>query len=316
MTTMINPSRGSLPEDLPGSGTTLFQRTLPACMVRRLYGSDVFVTDLRVTGFNTYQVGVRWPAGHGFYRPTTPECHDPLLFMETMRQAGLLIAHVAFDIPAEYKYMTHEKQLSITTDGLRTNGDQPVDMVLSVTAHDIRRRGRGFAGMLFEYALHRDGVQVGTGAIRWSCVSGAGYDRLRGTYRHAEPVEDTEAIPVSPELVGRDVDVDVFLAEAPESAGWLLRINPVHPFVFDHPIEHVPGNGSLEAARQAALLLLGDPTALAIRAEISFQHYIEFDQPCLVLAEIESECADRVIVAVTLEQGGRTAAQCVFEFLT
>ncbi|MGH8883230.1 MAG: ScbA/BarX family gamma-butyrolactone biosynthesis protein, partial [Stackebrandtia sp.] len=279
MTTMINPQMEPLSDGLPGAEPMLLmQRPVPPRLVRRVHNSDVFVTDLRVTGFNSFQVGVRWPAAHPFYGPTTPFTHDPLLFLESLRQAGLLIARVAFDIPSEFKYVTHEKEFDISPAGLRTNGSKPVDMVITVTAHDIRRRGRGFAGMRFEFGCFRDGVQVGTAAYRWSCVSAAGYNRLRGEHGDAEPVLDPECVPVRPEAVGRRDPMDVMVACGP--SGWELRIDPAHPVVFDHAIDHVPGNGAIEVARQAALLALGQPTALPIRGELTFTHYIEFDSPC------------------------------------
>jgi hypothetical protein len=107
------------------------------------------------------------------------------------------------------------------------------------------------------------------------------------------------------------------LAETPAGRGWQLSIDPDHPVVFDHHIDHVPGNGAIEVARQAALLVLGKPSALPIRSDFSFLHYIEFDKPCEVHAEVERECADGITaVRVLFEQGGNTAAQGVLEFLT
>jgi hypothetical protein len=294
----------------------LFQQLVPPRLVRRVCSPDVFVTDLRVTDFNTFQVGVRWPAAHGFYGPITHRSHDPLLFLESLRQAGLLIAHVAFDIPAEFKFITHEKEFDISPAGLRTNDDRPVDLVITVTAHDIRRRGKGFAGMRFEFVCFRDGVQVGTAAYRWSCVSAAGYARLRGVHRDAVPALDDGCVPVRPELVGRRESIDVMLATVPGSPGWLLRIDPDHPVVYDHPIDHVPGNGAIEVARQAALLVLGQPNALPIRGEFAFLHYIEFDKPCTVLGEVERTGADRATaVRILLEQDGHTAGQGVLELV-
>jgi len=314
MTTMINPQMGPLSEGLPGAEPMLFQRPVPPNLVRRIRPSDVFVTDLRVTGYNAFQVGVRWPAEHLFYGPATRDSHDPLLFLESLRQAGLLIANMAFDIPTEHKYITHDKHFSISPAGLRTNGGRPVELVIAVTAHDIRRRGRGFAGMRFEFVCYRDGVQVGTAGYRWSTVSAAGYARLRGERGQAEPMPDPEAVPVCPEAVGRRDQIDVMVAKLPGQDGWLLQIDAEHPVVYDHPIDHVPGNGAIEVARQAALLVLGQPDALPLRGELSFLHYIEFDKPCMVYATVDRVCADgATAVAIRIDQDGHTAAQGVLE---
>lgn len=317
MTTMINGNNRVLLEGLGSAEPLLYRQTVPPRLVHRVNGSDVFVTDLRVTGFNTFQVGVRWPASHGFFGPATPNSHDPLLFLESVRQAGLIIAHLAFEIPREFKFITHEKQFGITPAGLRTNGTEPVDVLMVVTAHDIRRRGKGFAGMLFEFKCFRDGIHVGSAAYRWSCVSAAGYARLRGRRTRSTPSETTISVPVAPHRIGRTDDVDVMLAETPGARGWLLRMDPQHPVVFDHhPIDHLYGNVAAEVARQAAQLVLDEPHALPIRGEFLLQRYIEFDTPCMVFADRAGVCNDGATsVRIAFEQDGQIAAEGTLEML-
>ena len=312
MTTMINPPRGPLSEGLPSADQALFEQTVAPKLVRRVVSDDVFVNDLRVLGHNKFEVGIRLPAAHIFYGPATTRVHDPLLFLESVREAILLIANVAFAIPPEYKYITHEKEYSVSVDGLRTDGNRPVDLVGIGTAVDIRRRGRGFAGMRTEFTCYRDGVRIGTAAYRWSCVSAAGYARLRGERKSAAPASREGVAVVAPELVGRRSEIDVMLAETPR--GLELCIDPAHPVVFDHPIDHVPGNGAVEVARQAALLAIGKPHAVPTRCEFSFEHYIEFDSPCLVRPTVERVRPDGTsVVRVLFEQGGNTAASSTLE---
>jgi hypothetical protein len=308
MTTMINPQMGPMSEGLPSAGSALFERTVPPRLVHRVHDTDVFVTNVRVLSYNTFEVGVRWPGSHDFYGPPTSDTHDPLLFLESVRQAGLLLAHVAFDIPNEYKFIIHEKRFSLSTSGLRTNGTEPVDVYLIVTAHDIRRRGRGFAGMRFDFACMRDGEQIAFAQYVWSCVSAAGYDKLRGDYRTAMPPARAGRDLVAGATVGRRDELDVMLAETPDAGVWELCIAPDHPSVYDHHFDHVPGTGAIEAARQAALLALGRPTALPIKSDFTFQHYLEFHQPCLVRAEVDPEDGPST-VRITFEQDGRVAAQ-------
>src|SRR2546430_10767527 len=240
---------------------------------------------------------------------TRDQCGQP---SECQRRHGLLLAHVAFDIPNEYKFAIHEKQFSVSPAGLPTDdGGRPVDVKLIVTAHDIRRRGRRFAGMRFDFACMRDGEQVAFARYLWSCVSAPGYDKLRGTRRQAVPPSRAGFELVAPARVGRRDELDVMLAETPVADVWTLCIAPDHPSVYDHHFDHVPGTGAIEVARQAALLALGEPTALPVRSDCSFTHYVEFDQPCLVHAEVEFVGEDRIAtVRVTFTQDGRTAAEC------
>jgi 2-oxo-3-(phosphooxy)propyl 3-oxoalkanoate synthase len=298
MTVMIN-TRHELPAAVP-SGERLFKKPVSPRLVRRTNESDVFVTDLRVTGYDTFEVSARLPGSHQFYGPSAG-LHDPLLLLESVREAILLVGHVAYEIPREFKFITHDKQFSFLPDGLHTDGDNPVDLLITLTCLDIRRRGRRPAGMRTEVTVHRDGTQIGTATYRWSCVSAAVYAKLRGEYRSAVPAVREDAVPVRPELVGRTREVDVLLAEAAE--GSELRVDPAHEVLYDHVIDHVPGNGVVEAIRQAALLTAEKPAALAIAGDISFAYYIEFDEPCLVTAEPAGAG-----VRVVLDQHARTAA--------
>jgi hypothetical protein len=70
----------------------------------------------------------------------------------------------------------------------------------------------------------------------------------------------------------------------------------------------------VEAARQAAYLVTGRPDATFIRGTMSFGKYIEFDAPCLVVAEQVDETPDgRRTVAVTFTQNGNISAEGTFE---
>ncbi len=309
MTTMINPKAGSGSEHLPSAESALFERTVPPRLVHRVHDHDVFVTNVRVLSYNTFEVGVRWPGSHYFYGPAASDTHDPLLFLESVRQAGLLVAHVAFDIPNEYKFVIHEKRFNVSPAGLRTDGARPVDASLIVTAHDIRRRGRRFAGMRFDFVCLRDGEQVAFAQYVWSCVSEAGYDKLRGDRRTAMPPSRAALAPVPPSRVGRRAELDVMLAESPVAGAWELAIAPDHPSVYDHHFDHVPGAGAIEAARQAALLAHGRPGATLVGSEFAFSHYIEFDKPCLVLADpMPGPEGGPTPVRICFEQDGRVAA--------
>lgn len=285
MTTMINGLAESSSRDLRGAGPLLIQQSVPPRLVRRINSSDVFVTQLTRLEANKFEVGVRWPGFHSFYTPATSDLHDPLLFLESVREAGVLIAHAGYEIPMEFKFLTRDKRFRVENlEGLRTNGMDPVDVTLVVTAKEIQRRARSYAGMLFEAECFRDGVRIGTAAYRWSCVSAAGYTRLRGQYRNAVPEVPADCSPVDHELVGRCAAIDVMLAEAEGENTWLLRVDPRHRVVYDHPMDHVPGNAIIEAGKQAALLASGQPFGIPTGGDLDFHRYIEFDQPCTVTA--------------------------------
>jgi 2-oxo-3-(phosphooxy)propyl 3-oxoalkanoate synthase len=302
MTTMIDRQGESSNADLWSAGPLLITQSVPPGLIHRTNSTDVFVTYLGVLAENKFEVGVRWPGSHSFYRPAAPDLHDPLLFLESVREAGMLIVHAGYEIPRSSRLLTRDKQFHVVdAEGLCTNGTDPVDVTLVVTARDIQRRARSFAGMLFDADCYRDGVLIGSAAYRWSCVSAAGYARLRGQYRDAVPEAPADTSPVPCDLVGRCAPIDVLLAETPGRNTWLLRVDPEHRVIYDHPMDHVPGNAIVEAGRQAALLVTNRPDAIPVSGELEFHRYIEFDQPCTVTAVPLSGTS---AVRLAFDQGG------------
>jgi hypothetical protein len=282
--------------------------------VRRTHQSDVFVTNLRVTGVDTFEVSARLPATHSFYGPVRPGLHDPLLLLEAVRESILLVGHFAYEIPREYKWVTHTKRFHFDPAGLLNDGDAPVEVTILLSHHDIKRRGRRPAAMRTEVECFRAGVRIGTAEYDWSVVSGPAYKKLRGRYADAEPAMPQDVTVVAPERVGRVDEMDVLLAERPGGAGWQVRVDPAHPVIYDHSVDHVPGNAVAELVRQAALLVTGRPDALPVGGDFAFSHYLEFDTPCLVSAKVVGEDSEgRTGVRFLVEQNGGPSVEGVLE---
>lgn len=313
MTTMIN--RRALLEGLPEVETSvLFQQTLPRHLVHRAAVSEVFLTNLFTTGDGAFQVGAQWPRSHQFFGPKSG-LHDPMLLTETIRQAALAIAHQFYKVPQGSHFVMHEISYEINEEGLRL-GCRPADIVLTATTHDIRKRGKGIAGMTMEFGCYRNSRRVGGGSVSWRVVSSATYARVRGDHITTE-VSEKQPAPVAPHHVGRYQECDVVLAPSAVDNLWLIRVDTDHPVMFDHPVDHVPGMMAIEAARQAALLATGRSGGVPVKGSFSFSHYIELDEPCVVAAE---DCrrteSGTSAVRVKFEQSGRTAVVGDLEMLT
>jgi hypothetical protein len=309
--TLTHPVRTQLAttgDELPPGRSVDFQQTIPRNLVHRAAVSEVFVTDLNILGEGRFEIGAQWPRRHSFFGPLTPASHDPLLYAETVRQAGLLIAHRAYGVPMGYSFLSDWKTYDVDQAGLATVG-RPVDVVLRATAHDVQARGKNVAGMRFDFDCFRDGHHIGTASDRWRCVSSAVYRRVRGEHFAATPFQAGVLPTVEPALVGRDRTGDVLVAETEVPGVLALRFDPDHAVLFDHVVDHVPAMVLAEAARQTALLQVGDPAALPVRAEFEFESYVEFDADCLITAEELEVAADGArVVRVVFEQNGDTAA--------
>ncbi len=273
MTAVINQRRSAFSDRLPN-----FQQTLPRHLVHRAAVSEVFVTSLAAVQDGVFQVGAQWPRAHQFYGPKLG-LHDPMLLPETIRQAGLAVAHQYYNVPMGSQFLMREISYGIDEEGLLLDC-RPADVVITLVAHDVRTRGKTVAGMTFEIELFRAGAH--------------------------------QPAPVGPHLVGRHLEADVVLAPSAVDNLWLLRADTDHPVMFDHPVDHVPGMMAMEAARQAALLAAGDPHAVPVSGTFVFDHYIELDELCVVAGEPAADGH----VRVKFEQSGRTAVVGDLELLT
>ncbi|MFC4589474.1 ScbA/BarX family gamma-butyrolactone biosynthesis protein [Sphaerisporangium corydalis] len=288
------------------AGPALFEQPVSRHLVHRAAVSEVMITGWRPFDEKTTILAAQWPRTHSFHRPVGGR-HDPLLIAETIRQAGLVVSHAELGCPLDHQFLLWE--LSYEADlGDLTIGTGPTNLVLRFTRSQVRHRGRNLAGLRAHVDLYRDGRLVGMGEGAFDCVSRAAYDRLRAAARPGGPPAPLPE-PVAPALVGRDRPEDVVLGPAGLDDAWLLRVDPAHPVLFDHTVDHVPGMALMEAMRQAAMLLVQPAPVTPAKLYASFNRYVELRDPAIVRAHPEEvlACGD-VPVRVTIEQYGTTAS--------
>lgn len=293
----------------------LFDRTVPRRLVHRTAVSEVLLTGFRTHMRDVYHVGAQWSRGHSYYGPVAGRWHDPMLLGESIRQAGLLLAHQALGIPHGYQFLIKSTSFEITEEGVRLAG-APADVVLEVTLKDIRCRREQVASFTIDVLAYRDGALIGHGFAASDCVAPAVYRKLRG--KQADVRQTRPPAPaLRPETVGRAQEIDVVLgvqgceADGELDTVHLLRVDATHPVLFDHPVDHVPGMLLMEAARQAALVGFGLPHGLLVGCESSFHRYVELDAPCVVSASAPTVGElGRRSVNIEFHQGGSLAGAC------
>jgi hypothetical protein len=85
--------------------------------------------------------------------------------------------------------------------------------------------------------------------------------------------------------------------------------DPLHPFFFDHPSDHVPGMALLEAARQSAALASGGRLLRPVGARLRALRFTEA-RPAAVV-----ECVDHGLTCVfRVRQGGGVTACGVLRY--
>ncbi|MFF9815308.1 ScbA/BarX family gamma-butyrolactone biosynthesis protein [Streptomyces sp. NPDC014006] len=294
----------------------LFEQTVPRSLVHRAAVSEVLLTGWE-TVHDDHRLGAQWSRTHSYYGAVDGRWHDPMLFAETIRQACLLLAHEALDVPMGSGFLTESTGFEVDEEQVRLSRPaRPAHVVLDMRLSHIQRRAGVVSRYGYDVVAHRDGERLGSGRLKGKCTSQAVYRRLRGDRIDARPPHTTTA-PVDPRLVGRDRESDVVLGACADAGAHPLRIVPEHPVLFDHPVDHVPGMVLMEAARQAGLLALGAPRGLLVACEAQFRRYVEFDLPCLVSAdEPEHDGRGRHTLTVRFLQDGFEAGTCRVAILT
>ncbi|WP_329305258.1 ScbA/BarX family gamma-butyrolactone biosynthesis protein [Streptomyces anulatus] len=283
------------------------RRQVHQWQVHKLRGEEVLLTSWAEPHPGRYELTARWPQGHAFYRPSGG-AYDPMLVAESVRQTVPLLSHAVYDVPREYKQAWENFSLAVEPSAsLVTTVEEEVRLVVSCS--DVVRRGSRFAGMTMRVDVHLGERLMGTALTRFNNQPAAIYRRLRGSYADTESALAAclpAGPPVEPHRVDRVSPADVVLSPDPGGryGRWMLRVDPTHPVLFDHAVDHVPGMLLLEAARQAAHAV-GDGATLVTGMETDFARYVELDAPAVVLAgDPVPDGTGRSRVKVWIEQHG------------
>jgi hypothetical protein len=271
--------------ELSGLRLPTLTTTVPKELVHRAAVAEVMLTDWRREDPTRFRVEAQWPRSHSFFTPIDGEYHDPLMVAETIRQIGALLGHAEFGVPFGHQFLLWDFSLTVHPELLRVS-QAPASVDIEVVCTEVKRRGAGVSGLTYESLVRREGQLVATGRISYTCVSPAVYGRLRPERVFAPDYRWLPlTAPMAPQSVGRMSPGDVVLSPIGHSNRWQLRLNPRHPVLFDHPVDHVPGMVLLEAARQGAAAALNRSSLLPTSIESDFKRYAELDAPCFIEAE-------------------------------
>ncbi|MFE3646182.1 ScbA/BarX family gamma-butyrolactone biosynthesis protein [Streptomyces sp. NPDC059169] len=251
------------------------------------------------TGPDSYSVTVEWPDEQGSPYIT------PMLVPQTVRQAGLVIAHAELGVPLSHQTLL--KTLNYTADPSIFNPrNKPT--VLSV---DIVCAGKGrsatTSGRAIDFTVRHDGRTVIRADSEFGWISPVAYRRIRGDHLVVDWGEWPLPGPAAPSLVGRRSASEVVISPTDVPLRWQLRNVAENRTLFDHRVDHVPGLVLVEAACQAVESLTRPGTFVPAVMRSRYMSYVEFDEPCWIEATVTARAAEASTVRVTGIQGGRTA---------
>ncbi|MFC9792450.1 ScbA/BarX family gamma-butyrolactone biosynthesis protein [Streptomyces sp. NPDC057695] len=263
------------------------ERRLSPQLCHRVRGEDTFPVEWRpLDGKERFAVRANWPTDHPFFTPLHrggERCHDPLMVVETLRQATMALLHSVHGLPLDRHILLNEISLSCDPAGLDIRGGDP-DIEVRFT--ELVVRGGQLTDMLVDWTVRRGADVVATGDSRARFAGGAAYRRLRGGHLEAGVVRPdpwTRRAPAP--LAGRSRVDDVLLAPTGREGVWELVVDTDHPTLFQRPNDHIPGMLFLEAGRQAVSAAVWPRPCLPVALRIAFDRYAEFHGgPCLLRA--------------------------------
>lgn len=300
-----------------------FDQTISRALVHKESVAEVFLTDALPAGGDRVLVAAQWPRAHAFYRPDVTGCTDPMLLIETVRQAAIYVAHSHHGVPGTWPFIFSGLELSLEEHELTRSAGVPVQAVLdcTYTASDQRGKSRGRLDCVIEV----DGRVVGRATAKLLAVEAPLYRKLR--HRGAgstEPRAPRPAALLTGDQVGRHNPADILVGSA--DGELVLRVDPSHPAYFEHACDHLPGMVLIEAFRQAGYFLRHDPnrrlvgTPLPVwlsRLSVDFGSFGELGDEVVLRAHRKaSATAAGSRIELEAVQGGKALATASAEFVT
>ena len=223
----------------------------------------------RRTAPHRFAVTARWAAEHPFYRTGAARTPDPMMVIETLRQAVILVAHTGYDVPRSAAFVMGAISADITP-GTRI-GAGGTSVTVEVACRDVVVRGGSLRSLRAEVVFLAGGRVIARGTGDLVAVRAEVYHRVRAGRTATDHVSTLPRLDAS--VVGRGSHRDVVLSpHGPDS--WRLALDTTHPYLFDHGNDHVPGMVLLEAARQVHAAVHGARPVGTVDAV--FHRYAEF----------------------------------------
>ena len=281
------------------------ERTVEPSSIHRRHAETVFLTDVQPDGEDGFLAAAQLPAGHRYYGAHTAEANrrlDPMLLLESARQAHNYLAHTYFEVEASAPFILNSCSLKLDRDAyLRLPTGAGLVRMTSVQI-EAQRVGRRTRSTFPVFTLQIDGTTIGEAGLSVNYASAAAYRSLRIRARGSELITSDDLAPtdwtgaVTPAAVGRTEATDVLLADLDGDRARLI-IPGEHTGLFDHPLDHVPGTLFVEAARQFAAALAPDPgLAVMTGMTATFHTFAELDRPVTLTATRHG--GDLIVAAV------------------
>jgi hypothetical protein len=309
-------------------GTPPDTRTIDRTLVHREALGEVFLTGSHPSGEDSYHATAQLPRSHAYFGDhlLRPPRYDPLLLLESCRQAALAGSHLHYGVPPDHKFILTRLALRITAPDELLIGQNPSVLDMQATTHDRKVRDGVVTGLDHALRLAVDGNQVGQAEVGLRFKSPEAYRKLRLDARAGDPPPMSSAteppppaLPLYPAFVGRTDPANVLLLGAravdDQHASAMLRMPGEHPSFFDHAQDHLPGMVLAEGARQLAVHLVLEAYGLSVAKMIltgidaTFTRFGELEAQTRLVATADGDGSRAFPIQVDVQQNGEVISR-------
>ena len=255
-----SPTRTTYHSGQDRDGALSFEATVPRRLVHKRALGEVFLTGSQALGDDNFVCAGLLPRSHSFFNDGPREWYDPLLVLEAARQAGLLVSHEYLGVVLGSQFLVTNIYVTVEDPAACRRGTDPPEMLFEVTIPKRHTRDDALTGVDIDMRISTDGVASHTAGGSFMFLGAEQYALMREQIRAARALEGSgdaaggEA--ADPALVARSDRRTVVISKPSGDDGRFsaaVAVEPDHPCLFDHPLDHVPGTALLEAYRQMAI---------------------------------------------------------------
>ncbi|GGX86358.1 ScbA/BarX family gamma-butyrolactone biosynthesis protein [Streptomyces hiroshimensis] len=234
-------------------------------LVHLSFDDAVYLTGCEQQDATHYTVSALWPAHTTHRIPDHGTHYETLVVAQTIRQAGLFLAHTSYAAPLDHATLLRTFSYTLNPDAV-VDTHRATPLHINITATPTTTRNNRTTALHLRMTITAAGSTSGstgepgdtaetvlaTGETAFEWIPPAVYRRLRGAYHRPPTTLPPVTPPLPPAQAGRTTADEVVLSPTAQPRTWQLR----HPFdntvLYDHAVDHVPGLVLIEAATQAA----------------------------------------------------------------
>lgn len=252
------------PRIVRGVADLTFDQPLPRGVVHKTGIGEVFLTDSVQLAPDRFAMAGELPRSHAFLsdHAGAPRGAALMAGVELMRQTLYVLAHRHLGVAESDKYVLRGFRSSLTPAGTGVTFREPLPVLLHLRIAESFTRADVVCGARVEVELvavdgpplaHFGASYSWMGPDRWSALRAAAVGRTDPSALAAGPAAGL----VDPATVGRCDPANVVLAEpsvhTDGTTAAVVRSDPFHAPLYDHPGDHVSGMVLAEGWRQLAV---------------------------------------------------------------